>query len=260
MRRPDIKVIDDAFDMHAGYVMNFTDGTFAEFFEDELSVDIYNEKYAFNGTSKAKRFRAFLEVENENPYKISKALRRLWNYRENLLKRQPNYFEKSHEEIKDIKTPFFDLLTRIEGAETLPRTDALEYFKCDETLEELIAAINRDIQVNKPAVALDRLHTYCMKRFAYLLDQRGEPCDRNDPLHSRMGKYAKKIEREFPLQQISKIILKSSISIFDKFNEVRNNQSLAHDNDLSNKAEARFIFDTIIAILRFVKTVEDKKL
>jgi hypothetical protein len=37
MRRSDMRVIDDAFDMHGGYVMNFTDSTFAEFFEDELS-------------------------------------------------------------------------------------------------------------------------------------------------------------------------------------------------------------------------------
>ena len=50
--------------------------------------------------------------------------------------------------------------------------------------------------------------------------------------------------------------LKNAIGILDKFNHVRNNDSLAHDNDLPDDAEARFIFDSIVAILRFLKSVE----
>jgi hypothetical protein len=42
--------------------------------------------------------------------------------------------------------------------------DAIDKFAGDETLEELVAAIDRDIAANKPAAALDRLHTYCMKK------------------------------------------------------------------------------------------------
>ena len=159
----------------------------------------------------------------------------------------------------DVKTPLFDLLARLEGANPIPRTDALEQFKRDQTLEELIAAIERDIQANKPAAALDRLHTYCMKKFAHLLDKRGMACDRNEPLHSRVGKYIKALEDEHPLHEISKRIIKSSISIFEQFNDVRNNQSFAHDNDLIGKAEARFVFDAVTAILRFVKTTEADK-
>jgi abortive infection Abi-like protein len=37
---------------------------------------------------------------------------------------------------------------------------------------------------------------------------------------------------------------------------VRNNQSLAHNNELLDSAEARFIYDSFTAILRFVKSVE----
>ena len=35
-----------------------------------------------------------------------------------------------------------------------------------------------------------------------------------------------------------------------------NNRSFAHDNDLIDQAEARFIFDAISAFLRFVKSIE----
>jgi len=256
LKRSDMRVIDDAFDMHSGYVLNFSDRTFAEFFEDEFGLDIDAGKYACNGSSKAKRLRAFVEVEDANL--VSRVLRALWNYRETLPAASASPWEEP-KVAKDVKTPLFDLLVRIEGAHATPRTDALEQFKRDETLDELIAAIERDIQANKPAAALDRLHTYCVKKFAHLLEKRGVSCDRNDPLHSRVGKYLKALEAEHPLHEISKRIIKSGISVFEQFNEVRNNQSFAHDNDLIGKAEARFVFDAVTAILRFVKTTEAEK-
>ena len=46
-------IIDDALDMKSGYVLNFSDNTMARFFDEELGVTIYQDKYAFNGTSKA---------------------------------------------------------------------------------------------------------------------------------------------------------------------------------------------------------------
>lgn len=138
----------------------------------------------------------------------------------------------------------------------MARTDALDLFKRDETLEELVAAIERDIGANKPAAALDRLHTYCMKKFAHLLTERSIDWNRDDPLHSRVGKYVKALERERELREITKRIVKSSISVFDQFNDIRNNRSFAHDNDLVNQAEARFIFDAVSAFLRFVKHFE----
>ena len=54
-------------------------------------------------------------------------------------------------------------------------------------------------------------------------------------------------------------ILKNSIGVFDKFNHILNNQSLAHDNVLLEKAEARFIFDFISAVLRFVKSIDGSR-
>jgi hypothetical protein len=48
----------------------------------------------------------------------------------------------------------------------------------------------------------------------------------------------------------------SAIGVFEKFNHVRNNQSLAHDNELLKPFEARFVYDSITAFLRFVKNLE----
>lgn len=249
LKRSDWRIFDDAFDMHSGYVLDFTNSTMAEFFEDEFGIEIYQEKYGFNGTSKAKHLRAFIEVEDE--YTVAKVVHTLWQYRKTL----PSY-QSSSSENETLKMRFFDLVSRIEGGGAVPRTDALDLFKRDETLEELIAAIERDIDANKPAAALDRLHTYCMKKFAHLLDKRAISWNRKDPLHSRVGKYMRILEKEREIREITRRIVKSSISVFEQFNDVRNNRSLAHDNDLIDQAEARFIFDAISAFLRFLKSVE----
>jgi Abortive infection C-terminus len=248
LKHSEMRIIDDALAMDSGYVLNFSDRTFAEFFDDEFGIAIYSEKYAFNGTSKAKHMRAFVTTEDE--YTVARVLRRFWEHRESL----PLYAKAENHE--PVKKRFFDLLTRIDGGATVPRTDAIDRFTRDETLEELVAAIERDIAANKPAAALDRLHTYCMKKFGHLLDSHGVAWDRKEPLHSRAGKYVKALETSYPLRDASRQIIKNAIAVFDKFNHVRNDDSLAHDNELPDHAEARFLFDSIVAILRFIKSIE----
>lgn len=248
LKHSDMKVLDDALDMHSGYVLNFSDRTLREFFDDEFQINIYDEKYAFNGTSKAKHLRAFVKVEDE--YIVSRVLRRLWEHRETV----PQY--QQAENLKSVKERFFALLTRIDGAGSVPRTDTIERFTRDETLDEIVAAIERDIGANKPVAALDRLHTYCLKKFAHLLDQRKIAWERDEPLQSRVGKYVKALHEERELREMTRQIIKNSIGVFDKFNHVRNNQSLAHDNEILDQSEARYIYDSVTAFLRFVKSIE----
>jgi len=243
-----MRVLDDAFDMHGGYVLDFSDRTMREFFDDEFKIEIYQEKYRFNGSSKAKHLRAFIKVE-EN-YTVARVLRRLWEHRESV----PSLMQA--ENIDGIKKRFFDLLLKIEGGAVAPRIDVIEQFVPDETLEEIIAAIGRDIDAQKPVAALDRLHTYCMKRFSHLLDSHGVTWDRSEPLHGRVGKYVKALEAKHPLTDVSRQIIKGAIGVFEKFNHVRNNNSLAHDNTLISNAEAHFIFDSVGSVLRFIKRIE----
>jgi len=82
IRTIDMIIIDDLFDMGSGYVLNFTDRTFAQFFADELNIDIDDPTYAKNGTSKAKRLRCFLQTVDKGT--VVHALNALWEYRETL--------------------------------------------------------------------------------------------------------------------------------------------------------------------------------
>jgi len=242
------RVINDAFDMNGGTVLDFSNRTFQEFLEDEFGIDIYDDKYANLGNSKANRLRRFIEIEKAKA--VALLLRRLWDHRCAV----PFYHNK--EDTLLLEKRLSELVAKIEAGDTSPNTDAIDRFKADETLDELVSSIERDIAANKPGAAMDRLHTYCMKRFAHLLVLREIECDQSEPLQSRVGKYVKALNKERDLKDVTQQIIKSAIGVFDKFNHVRNNQSLAHDNDLLDPTEARFIFDSISTFLRFVKAIE----
>lgn len=62
-----------------GYVLDFSDRTFSQFFAAEFDVDIYSEQYAANGNSKGRRLRRFLELA-DNPT-AAKVLKALWELR-----------------------------------------------------------------------------------------------------------------------------------------------------------------------------------
>jgi hypothetical protein len=64
LKRSEIRKLDSIFEMEGGYCLDFSDRTMAEFFEDELGIQIDQEKYSLNGHSKAKRLRFFIEIED----------------------------------------------------------------------------------------------------------------------------------------------------------------------------------------------------
>ncbi len=69
--------------MASGYVLDFSNNTFAEFFRETANIDIYAQKYAFNGDSKAKRLRAFWEKEPDALVgKVLSGLLEVWQYNE----------------------------------------------------------------------------------------------------------------------------------------------------------------------------------
>jgi hypothetical protein len=72
---------EDLFGMSQGDVLKFSHPRFAEFFRQDVGINIHDPRYAFNGTSKAKLLRAFWEVEE--PANVGRALEKLlevWRY------------------------------------------------------------------------------------------------------------------------------------------------------------------------------------
>lgn len=72
---------EDMFGMASGYVLDFTDRTFAQFFRENGGINIYDDHYAYNGESKAKHLRAFWETDDDAVVgRLLNALLELWRY------------------------------------------------------------------------------------------------------------------------------------------------------------------------------------
>lgn len=108
IRSIDMLFIDDLFEMGSGYVLNFSDRTFASFFAEELDIDIDDPHYARNGTSKAKRLRCFLNSVDVPT--VVRTLKALWEYREAMRERFGH-----PEKISRAKERLDQLLERIQG-------------------------------------------------------------------------------------------------------------------------------------------------
>ena len=80
IRSMDIPIIDRVFDMESGYVLNFTNRTYADFFREEFNVNIDDPRWAAQGRSKARRLRYYLRQADCQT--ALRTLNALWEYRE----------------------------------------------------------------------------------------------------------------------------------------------------------------------------------
>ncbi len=113
LRAVDVKLIDTLFAMQGGYVLDFTDRTFARFFQDEVGVNIDDRRYEVDGTSKAKRLRFFLRTCQ--PAERLKALLALWEYRQ-----VTRRISGGAEETSPLEADFIELIVRLGGKRPTP--------------------------------------------------------------------------------------------------------------------------------------------
>jgi len=113
---------EDLFGMKTGYVLDFSNRTFAEFFRENANVDIDDSKYADKGDSKAKRLRAFMELEADPLVgKVLSELLEFWRYRTS----QPNTKDADlYERAKQV-------VKRLLGTEPKPVDSGQDFLKKD---------------------------------------------------------------------------------------------------------------------------------
>jgi hypothetical protein len=134
----DLFLVDELFERQndKGYVLDFSDRTFADFFAQELHVDIFDPALSVTG-GKLKRLRAFL-LASDTPL-VVRTLRALWDYREALRARFQNA-----EHVPNAHARLLDLIQRLEGGVATPppkppplRHDALKIAGLLQRLNEL---------------------------------------------------------------------------------------------------------------------------
>ena len=80
IRTMDMPILDEVLVMGDGFVLNFSNRTFADFFREELQVDIDHPRWEAQGGSKAKRLRYYLRQADRRT--ALNTLNALWEYRQ----------------------------------------------------------------------------------------------------------------------------------------------------------------------------------
>ena len=70
IRSIDMQIIDKIFGMEGGYVLDFSDRTMAQFFAEELNIDIDHDRYRDDGGSKGSDYDAFCERRTPIPSSV----------------------------------------------------------------------------------------------------------------------------------------------------------------------------------------------
>lgn len=71
IKESDKRILESLFGMQSGYVLDFSNATFHSFFWNNFKININDQKFATYGDSKAKRMRAFWDLEsNQNVGKV----------------------------------------------------------------------------------------------------------------------------------------------------------------------------------------------
>ena len=238
--------LENLFDMGSGYVLDFSNRTFSDFLGDSFGIDPYDAKYEKGGHSKANRLRTIWEIEPN--YLVGRLIFSLLEYIKETGIDRPA--QKRDEALK--------ISERLLRGASVADLSALSQVSDDRDFEVLAKEIKSSIDKNQPEAALDRLHTFVVKYMRGLCEKQQIEAGREKPLHSLMGEYVKCLKRRNLLESLmSERILKSSISVLEAFNEVRNEQSLAHDNaNLLNHSESLLIFNHVASVVRFIVEIE----
>ena len=154
----------------------------------------------------------------------------------------------------------YESILKEKGMEAFPDLTVIKGNDKDPDFETLARTVRRSIENNEPEEGLDRLHTYLVKYMRGLCDKCNIQYEKNTPLHSLLGMYVRVLENNNLIEaKVTKCILKSTISVFDAFNNVRNEQSLAHANELLNREESLLIFTQLTSVIRFIESIEEKR-
>lgn len=60
------QILESILGMSSGYVLDFSDRTFGEFVSEAVEKNIHDDRYSVDGTSKAKKLRAFWKLEPDH--------------------------------------------------------------------------------------------------------------------------------------------------------------------------------------------------
>jgi len=244
--------IEKLLDMRSGYVLDFSNRTFQEFILDNSGLDIYDTKYDYASGSKANCLRAFWKKESN--YVVGQLLANLLEYWKT---QKLTGYTKINQSEQALYDECQKIAERLKQDTIVEHIDLIRADSDDKDFSLLAKSIRESIKNNEPESALDRLHTFVVKYIRQLCEKRKIEYDRDKPLHSIFGSYVKYLKQNNLIDSLmTERILKSSISILEALNDVRNKQSFAHDNPILNYNESILIFNNVSNAIKFIESIE----
>lgn len=226
--------LEKALNMN-GYVLDFSDRTFGDFVFDYTSLNIHDEKYQGDWTSKAKKLRSFWNIESDII---------VWN----LLFWFAEYIEDANN-----KKVVHDIANRLKAGWTVEKHIELVHGKT-EVFNLLKSEILWHIKDDKYIESLDRIHTLF---HAYLLETCNGlqlQCNKNELMSALLWKVKKNLldKQKIVVWSFSEQVMSKIIQVLEKYHSVRNNQSLSHPNDVLSYNDAKFAVDMISICLSYI--------
>ncbi len=252
----EIQVINRLFDISDGYVFKYRsdNGQYnknitRQLISDACGIDIYNDA-PYNALSQQRCIEKILESNDS----LLKA-----NLLDNLLK----YYDFLHK--CDVYWDEQELgdYNLVEGM--IKRLREMDSLVLPDTENADIKIVSNDILVNfgkgNPELAIDRLHTFATSYIREVCQKHGIPVLNEKGDYFSIGTLIAKLTKWYEKNEIydtefCSIALKSSISVFVKFNDLRNDRSAAHPNKLLNKNEAEYVIRIVTSSLNFIDYIE----
>lgn len=124
LKQTDKLKFEKLFGMSSGYVLDFSNSTFQQFIFNTVKIDIYDLRFDIFGDSKAKRLRAFWQIESDyNVGFLMKEMLEYWKINKSL----------NNEEIKDNENAIFkdclQISNRLLGIKTETETTEDDFLK-----------------------------------------------------------------------------------------------------------------------------------
>ena len=153
----------ELFEMSGGYVVDFSNNTFASFVADTVNIDVYNGTGYTEYASKANKLR---QIWNEEPDAVvgmlNQALLEHVEDRELRLEQMTDYKRKKIGEMRIVCQRLLGNAVKVD----LPK-------KQEDTLQILLDDINNSLARNQPTLVLDRLHTFSTKLLRGICTENG---------------------------------------------------------------------------------------
>jgi hypothetical protein len=247
------RTIESFLGMRTGYVFDFSDRSFQEFVAEATGLDIHSTKYHYASNSKANKLRQFIKVEPNNTFGILlSALCDFW-----IAGVRTGHINAGSDE--NLYHECVRIAGRLKQSSIVEHIDAIQPNVDDRNFKILAKSIRESIEKNEPEAALDRLHTFTFRYIRELCDKHGAAYDKTESLNAIFGKYIKiLIDKKHIESVMTEKILKYSINVIEAFNDIRNNKSFAHPNQVLNYAESVLIFNNVSNAIKFIESIEEQ--